>query len=132
MKLRYASAIALVLATSPAFALKITNLDKVPHTVQITGNGDPQRRVIQPDATEYFTGSTTGTLSLLETPEPAKKGKAAKKPTKDSVVHADGMLSGIIGNERDSMPADADNNYVIWPGGDLRVQSRVKRGGTMF
>ncbi len=109
------------LIAAPAWALKITNLDKVPHRVELSGNGAPQVMDIAPDATEYFIGAAHGFLALKDGPV------KPKKPAHDSMVHADGMLSGIIGNEREAeIPADPDNNYAIWPGGKLRVQSRIK------
>ncbi len=115
----------LLLAASPAYALKITNLDDVPHMVELSGGGVVERRVIAPDATEIFPGAALGFLSLVDTSPAASK--KSKKPTYDSVVHADGLLSGIIGNERTSgIPADPEYNYVIWDGGKLMVQSRTK------
>ena len=144
MKLIYATALSLALLASPAFALKVTNLDSVARTVQLTGVGAPDVRTIQPNGTEYFTGASNGMLSLVEPAQAAPKaekhgkhGKAAKKAVveakHDSVVHADGVLSGIIGNERsENIPADPDSNYTIWPGGKLNVQSRSKNGGRYF
>lgn len=134
MKQYLVGAAAIALLASPAFALKVTNLDTVPHTVVLSGGGNQQAVVIAPDATEIFSGAAQGFLSLNDAPAvPAKKGKgkkAAVKPAKhDSVVHADGLLSGIIGNERtDGIPADPLNNYVIWPGGKFTLQSRTKQG----
>lgn len=134
MKTPLLTAAMLALVATPAFALKVTNLDKVPHTVVLSTRGMAETVVIAPNATEIFSGATQGFLSLKDAEEPkGKKGKkkAAKKPAKDdSVVHADGMLSGIIGNERTGgMPTDPLNNYVIWPGGDLRLQSKTKQAG---
>jgi hypothetical protein len=131
MKLIQATALSFALMAGPAFALKVTNLDNVVRTVELSGAGTPQVRVIQPNATEYFTGAAHGRLSLVE---PEKKGKATKKvKPHDSVVHADGLLSGIIGNERsENIPADPDSSYTIWPGGKLNVQSRSKNGGRYF
>ncbi|MFZ4541614.1 MAG: hypothetical protein ACOYNL_07385 [Rickettsiales bacterium] len=116
------------LVASPALAMKITNLDSVPHRVELTGRGAPEVRVIEPNATEYYSGGSQGFLALVDEPAPAKGKKPAKSmKQKDSVVHADGLLSGIIGNERTSgIPADTDSSYVIWPGGNLRVQGRLK------
>ena len=141
MKLLQAMALSLVLMASPAFALKVTNLDNVARTVELSGTGAPEQRVIQPNATEYFTGAAHGRLSLVEPEKKAapsgKKGKPAKKEKPeakhDSVVHADGLLSGIIGNERSTnIPADPDSSYTIWPGGHLNVQARSKNGGRYF
>lgn len=123
---------AAALFASPAYALKVTNLDDVAHHVELYGRGESVVREIQPGATEYFTGGSQGLLSLVDAPK--TQAKASNKPSKkaakhDSVVHADGLLSGIIGNERTSgIPADPDSTYVIWKGGDLRLQSRIKDG----
>lgn len=109
---------AIWLLASPALALKVTNLDTVPHKVELAGRGTAETRVIQPDATEHFTGASQGRLSLKSTASP-KKAKGA--------IQSDGMLSGIIGNGRDQdIPVDPNDAYVIWPGGDLRLQSRHK------
>ena len=119
---------------SPAMAMKITNLDHVTHTVQLSGNGAAQNYTIEPNDTEIVTGASTGFLALVEPSAPVKKGKKSdQQPAHDGVVHADGLLSGIIGNERSSgIPADPEYSYVIWPGGHLAVQSRIHRGGAMF
>lgn len=132
MKKFLIAASAAALFASPAYALKVTNLDEVTHHVELYGRGESEVRAIEPGATEYFTGGSQGLLSLVDTPKtPAKaSSKPGKKAAKhDSVVHADGLLSGIIGNERTSgIPADPDSTYVIWKGGDLRLQSRIKDG----
>lgn len=134
-------ALMLAVAASPAYALTVTNLDSVPHKVALSARGSADVRLIQPNATEYFTGASQGMLSLADeaaapAKEPVKKkrGKGKKEAVKkDSVVHADGLLSGIIGNERTSgIPADPDSSYTIWPGGKLNVQARRKNAGRMF
>lgn len=123
------TALALVLVASPAFALRVTNLDKVAQTVELTGGGQTERRTIQPNDTEYFTGNSNGRLSLIDTS--AGKGKHAVPD--DSTVHADGMLSGVIGAERNTnIPTDPDSDYTIWPGGHLQVQHNARNGGSMF
>lgn len=129
MKQISGAALLLILAANPAFALKVTNLDSVAHTVELSGRGEPQQRVIQPNATEFFAGASQGFLSVVEAVPAAQKGakKAPKTAVPDSVVHADGLLSGVIGNARSTgIPADPDNSYVIWPEGRLMLQSRVK------
>lgn len=131
MKLIHATALSLALIASPALAMRITNLDKVPQTVALTQGTNVDQRTIAPGDTEYYTGAPRGQLMLVPTPVYDKKGKASKRSAKhQSVVHADGMLSGIIGNESDTLVADPDNDYAIWPGGKLQVQSgRHNRGG---
>ena len=119
----------LLMIATPAMAMKITNLDNVPHNVELSGKGAPEVRVIEPGATEFYPGASHGFLAVVDMATPTK----GKKPAHSSVVHADGLLSGIIGNERnEQIPADPDNNYVIWPGGQLKVQSRTKHGGNAF
>ena len=115
------TAASIMLVASPALAFRVTNLDKIPHTVELSGTGAPEKRVIQPDATEYFTGASRGFLSLVSAQVPKKSR---------SKVNADGVLSGVIGNERtEGIPADPEYNYVIWPGGHLYVQSRTHVSG---
>jgi len=132
MKRIVCAAFSLALMASPAFALKVTNLDTVAHHVELSGRGAPEVRLIESNATEFFAGAAQGFLALVDAPDAPKtqlkKGKKnAAKPARDSVVHADGILSGIIGTTRTSrIPADPDNNYTIWPGGRLFVQGRMK------
>lgn len=121
---------ALTLAATPAYALRITNLDTVPHRVALTGRGETLIHEIPPGETEYLTGATQGLLSLADD-QPAAANRAAKKavPPPDGALHADGLLSGIIGAARSTgIPADPDSAYVIWPGGRLQLQSRIKDG----
>jgi hypothetical protein len=118
MKRITSAAFLLAFVASPALALKVTNLDTVAHTVELSGTGAPELRIIQPNATEQFTGAAHGFLSL----KTAKNPKPAR-----GVIQADGMLSGIIGNGRtEGIPADADNSYVIWPNGKITLQGRQK------
>ena len=121
MKRFFLTTIATLLVASPAHALKITNLDTVAHTVELTGRGTVSRYVIQPDATENITGASQGFLSLASVPV-KQKAKGA--------LQADGLLSGVIGAGRNQqIPVDPLDTYVIWPGGDLRLQGRVKSSG---
>ena len=129
MKTMSLIAVTVMLAASPAFALRVTNLDTVPQTVELSGGGQHERRTIQPNDTEYFTGDSYGRLSII--PANAPKGKT--RPAEDSTVHADGLLSGIIGAERNTdIPTDPDSDYAIWPGGKLQVQRNRRTGGKAF
>ncbi len=121
MKQSFLIAAALLCIASPAHALKITNLDAVSHTVELAGSGSISRYVIAAGATENITGASQGFLSLASARQ--------KKKTK-STVNADGLLSGVIGAGRNQdIPADPMDSFVIWPGGDLRIQGRVKQSG---
>ncbi len=113
--------IATFVATNPAFALTVTNLDHVPHRVQLASRGTNDVREIAPNATEYFIGTPGGELSLLSA-KPAKRSQ--------STVQSDGLLSGVIGAARNTnIPVDNDYGYVIWPGGNLQLQkNRVSQG----
>jgi hypothetical protein len=132
MKRIFYAALSVAFIASPAFALKVTNLDTVAHYVELSGRGQPEVRLIQPNATERFMGASQGFLALVDAPDapktaPKKGKKNAVKPAHDSVVHADGILAGIIGTTRTSrIPADPDNSYTIWPGGKIFVQGRMK------
>lgn len=115
---RFLIGAAMLLVASPTLAMKVTNLDKIPHTIELVGRGTVQRYVIQPSETETITGATQGTISLVSSQNP--------KPSR-SPVNADGMLSGIIGNGRtEGIQAEPDYNYTIWPGGQLAIQSRTR------
>ncbi len=104
---------AVVLCASPSFALKVTNLDSMPHRVVFTAAGRDHVQEIAPDATEYFLGQPSGMLSLAD---------GQPKPSRGT-LHADGILSGVIGAERtENIPADTDDVFVIWPGGHMSVQ----------
>ena len=49
MTIRYILAVAFALSAFPAFAISITNLDKVPHTVTITDMGNEQTVKLEPN-----------------------------------------------------------------------------------
>lgn len=133
-RIAYAAFLWAFIAT-PALALRVTNLDTVAHTVEFSGTGKPERHVVQPNATENFTGATQGFISLVapqkEDAAPAsgkRKSRTKTKEKSEGVVHADGLLSGIIGNGRsEGIPADPANNYVIWSGGRIALQGRSNR-----
>jgi hypothetical protein len=118
MKRILLSGAAMLLIATPAMAMKITNLDSVDHRVLFTAAGVSQTRDIAAGDTEYFPAQPNGTLSLLsaEHPQPSQ-----------GTLHADGVLSGIVGAERtENIPTDSDDNYAIWPGGHLSIQQRMK------
>jgi len=104
---------------SPALAMRVSNLDNMPHTVLFEGAGTQQQtRTIAAGETEYFTGQSRGTLSLISPQARPNVGN----------LHADGLLSGVIGAERgEEIPTDADNDYAIWPGGHLGIQDSMRR-----
>lgn len=108
------------LAAAPAFALRVTNLDQVTHTVALDGAGFHEEQTVVPNETIAFLGQPDAFLSLKTgTPRPSK-----------GTWHADGMLAGVIGEERNQgIPAYNKDNYVIWPGGRLLLQSRTKDYG---
>ena len=105
---------------SPALALSVTNLDKVPHRIIFEVVGTKLERTIAPNETTRFEGTPNGTLSLASSPNPTSGG----------ALNADGLLKGYIGNGRDQgIPADTMDDYVIWPDGKLQLQRRMKRYG---
>lgn len=115
--LMLATAISLAFA-NPALALRITNLDKVTHRVAFESGGTMHERTIAPNETTHFDGLPNGRLSLLTSPNPQTGG----------TLNAQGMLSNYIGNGRDQgVPADIMDDYVIWPGGKMHIQRRMKR-----
>ncbi len=105
---------------SPAFALKVTNLDTVAHRIVFDSAGSQKTLTLAPDESQYITGSPAGRLSL------AGAGKAGK----GSAVETQGILRNYIGNGRNQdVPADPDDQFVIWPGGDLVLQRHIRQQG---
>ncbi len=106
-----------------AYALKITNLDSVTHTVVYDSSGKPEELTVAPDQSVHFHGRPDGFLSL----KPA--GEGVRRDSGN--IHADGILSGIIGAVRsENIPASANYDFVIWPGGRLMIQTH--RNGNVF
>lgn len=106
--------------TGTAQALEVTNLDKIPHTVQLDVAGSQDTRTIAPGRTEYFIGQPNGLLSLLTAAAPS----AGKQP-----VQSDGILKGLFGNGRTArIPAEDRDAFTIWEGGEIALQQR-RRGG---
>lgn len=109
---------ALCIAANPAMAMKVTNLDQVPHKVLYEGAGTKQVRLLAPGETTRFVTEPNGFLSLIsaETVRPSR-GR----------YHADGLLTNIVGEERNQgLPADSWDEFVIWPEGRLGIQGRKK------
>lgn len=104
----------------PAWSLSVSNLDKVPHVVTYDAAGSHFEQPIAPNDTIYINGVASGKLSLKsDSPKPSR-----------GTIHADGMLSGIVGAERDQdIPADDQDSYVIWPGGKLMMQKTTRVNG---
>ena len=97
----------------PAGAVRVTNLDTVPHTVIYDAAGSRTTTTIAPDDTVDLIGAPNGTLSLQ-----TMKPKVAR-----STVQADGLLSGIIGTARDqNIPTGSEDEFAIWPDGQLLLQ----------
>jgi len=114
---KYLMALALCCAAYSAQAMKITNLDTVPHTVQLVTSGSTLTRSIAPDETTYFSGSSDGMLSLLSAPAPSE--------AKGGEVQSQGILANIIGvRHNQNISASQRDDYVIWPGGELVLQHR--------
>ena len=116
MKLKNLSMMVVVMATATtAHAARVTNLDSVPHIVTFAHAGDVVEQEVAPNRTVYFQ-RLDGVISL-------KGGKAS-----DSTLNSGGgLLNGVIGAARTSnIPAGPADDFTIWPGGDLRLQRRVK------
>ena len=87
----------------PAGAVRVSNLDTVPHTVIYEAAGSRTAATIAPDDTVDLIGAPNGRLSLQ-----TMKPKVAR-----STVQADGLLSGIIWNARIvDVDGNAFNRYV--------------------
>ncbi len=109
------------LGASPAFALKITNLDNVPHRVVFESAGNRQVESLAPNETVRINAQPDGMLSLLAANSP--------KPSKGT-LHADGLLSGIVGAVRsENIPTNDGDEFTIWPGGRLLLQKHSTNDG---
>jgi hypothetical protein len=107
--------VAATLMAAPAFAARVTNLDEVAHTVTFSHAGTVREEVVEPDATVYFP-RLDGMVSL-------KGGK----PASSTLNSSSGLLNGIVGAARTAdIPAGPSDDFVIWKGGELRLQRRVK------
>lgn len=114
---RAISFILLGLMAGQAQAAKVLNLDHVPHRVMVEQAGAVREYTIQPNGSVRWVG-TDSTVSLV-TP-----GKAM--PSRGR-IHSDGLLSGTIGSMRNQqMPAGPTDEMVIWPGGQMHMQRRMK------
>ena len=119
MKAIYIGAVLALLAV-PAHALRVTNLDDVPHMVALEHAGATETRQIQPDETVQFPINNDGMLSLLSVKERSEGG----------TLNADGLLREIIGAVRtDNIPTVPHGRYVIWPSGKLMLQHNPGRYG---
>lgn len=99
---------------SPAFAAKVTNLDDVPHVVQFESAGVVREETVAPGKSVLFP-RYDGLVSL-------KGGTPAQ-----STVTSDGVLQGVIGAQRSSrIPSAPGDEFVIWKGGKLSIQRRMK------
>lgn len=102
------------LATSPALAARVTNLDTVPHVVTFERAGSVQEQVVQPQTTVTFMRAD-GMIGL-------KGGNPGK-----SGVQMDGILKNAVGDGRSSqIPAGPGDDFTIWPGGKIYLQRRIK------
>lgn len=102
------------LFAAPAFAARITNLDHVPHVVTFARAGAVQEQTVLPQRTAYFPRAD-GFVGL----------KGGNPGT--STVNMDGMLRGAVGSGRTTnIPAGPGDDFVIWPGGKMHLQRRIK------
>ena len=119
--MRYFFLLGLIVMANQSVAMQVTNLDNVAHRVGLSRFGEEEVSVIAPNETEIFAGASYGSLSLLTAQNP--------KPSRGN-IHADGLLSGIIGNERtENIPVGPYDNFVIWPGGKMTLQSHRRKSG---
>lgn len=111
----YLLSAALLTAAPAAQAARVTNLDKVAHVVTFAHAGDVLEQTVEPDKTVYFP-RLDGVVSL--------KGGT---PASSTLNSGGGLLNGIIGAARTSnIPAGPTDDFTIWPGGELRLQRRMK------
>lgn len=104
-----------MLVASPAYAVKVVNLDAVTHTVLFDAAGHVSRQEVQPNGSARFVGAE-GLVSLV-TPNPKMGG----------AINTDGILAGATGARDQNVPVDVDDELTIWPGGRLMLQKRGKR-----
>ena len=97
----------------PASAVRVTNLDVTPHTITYESSGNVHQATLAAGETVDFVGLPDGILSLKA---------SAPKPSKSN-LHADGLLSGIVGAVRNqNIPAGNEDDFAIWPGEQLLLQ----------
>ncbi len=113
--------LACLFAFSPAAqALEVTNLDTMDHRVLFEVAGSQQAYEVPVNRTVYIPGQPNGFVSLITAEHP--------KPS-EGVIHSDGILAGVIGNERtNGIPVETNDALVIWKGGHINIQQR-RRGG---
>ncbi len=113
-------AVAVVALSHSASAVRVTNLDTLPHMIIYEAAGHITNVAIPVGETVHIMGAPNGILSL-KTSSP----KAAK-----STLQADGLLSGIVGVGRNqNIPASNEDDFVIWPGEQLMLQHRRRDQG---
>lgn len=118
MRKLFLLACVLMATGAQASFLRVTNLDKVAHTVRYEASGGEQNYTIEPGETEMLVGQPAGRLSLISAPKPVKA---------TSTVQSDGLLSDFIGNGRTmDIPAEPRDEFVIWPGGEIGIQRRMR------
>ncbi|MFM9889565.1 MAG: hypothetical protein ACKVOE_02815 [Rickettsiales bacterium] len=111
-------ALAVCSMASPALAMRVINLDTVQHQLVFEAAGTTTPITLAPGEMHNFATTPSGRLSLLSAPMP--KGGTA--------IQTQGILRDVIGNGRNQdIPADEENEYAIWPGGDLVLQQRIRR-----
>jgi hypothetical protein len=116
----------MIMGSTPAMAMKITNLDTVVHQVAFESAGVKQVYRLAPDESVTIASQPAGKLSLVG---------AAPEPSSEATVHADGILSGVVGAvRRVNIPADSGDEFAIWPNGRLLLQKhRISNGsGSIF
>lgn len=103
-----------MLASAPALAAKITNLDTIPHVVTFEHAGSVQERTVQPQQSVLFQ-RVDGMVGL----KGGNPGTAR--------VQSDGLLRGTIGDGRTTrIPSAPGDEFTIWPSGKMHVQRRIK------
>ena len=121
MKRLLIALLAVAFMASPAMALKITNLDAVAHRIVFESAGNRQVESLAPNETVRINAQPDGMLSLLSANPP--------KPSKGT-LHADGMLSGMVGAVRsENIPTNDGDEFTIWPGGKLLLQKHSTNDG---
>lgn len=114
------AAMAILLGAGSAGATEITNLDSMDHTILFDSAGAQHTYLVEAGTTEYIPGQPNGLISLVTARNP--------KPSR-GLVHADGILSGLIAGERtEGIPADTRDVFVIWEDGNINRQMRRMDG----
>ena len=109
---------ALVLVASPAYAIKVDNLDSRDHVVVFDSAGSQMKETVPAGRSTWFPDEE-GTISMLD-PE-------VRQPSKGRIHDDNGLLHGVAGIRTEGIPVSSKDEVAIWQGGEMGIQRRLIR-----